>query len=94
LRQHTAPSASDDSDRLAFNLALVEAQAQGLGLTGTRSEIAARPEFDALFRDARRRVADMNVQVIELDDPVTRTIFEVYAARVLGTDEFNSWDTP
>jgi hypothetical protein len=24
---------------------------------------------------------------------VTRTVFEVYAARALGTDEFNSWET-
>jgi hypothetical protein len=94
LRPHTAPSSAENSAVLAFNLALAEAQAKGLVLTGARTEIAARPEFQSLFRDARRRVADMNVQFIAVDDPVTRTIFEVYAARVLGTDEFNSLDTP
>lgn len=92
LRKQTESSSTESSASLAFNLALAEAETRGLALTGSREEIAARPEFDALLRDARRRVADMNVQVIELDDPVTRAIFEVYAARVLGTDEFN-WDT-
>jgi hypothetical protein len=40
-----------------------------------------------LLADARPRAADMSVQVVEVDDPATRTIFEVYAARILGTDE-------
>jgi hypothetical protein len=35
----------------------------------------------------------MDSRFIEIDDPVTRTVFEVYAARALGTDEFNSWET-
>ena len=93
LAQQTAPLSTEDSAPLAFGLALVEAEAQGLGVTGTRKEIAEQPEFEPLLRDARRRVADMNVQYIELDDPVTRSIFEVYAARALGTDEFNSRGT-
>lgn len=93
LRQHTSSSSDGNSAPLAFNLALREARAQGLDVTGTREEIAPRPEFDVLFEDARRRVAEMNVQVVEVDDPLTRAIFEVYAGRILATDEFNSWDT-
>lgn len=92
LGQHTASSFDENSAPLAFNLALQEAGAQGLDVTGTPGQIAARPEFDVLLEVARRRVAEMNVQVVEVDDPVTRTIFEVYAARILATDEFNSWD--
>lgn len=93
LRQHTATSSKENSAPFAFNLALREAEARGVDTTGTRREVAARPEFAVIFRDARKRVAEMNVQVVEVDDPVTRTVFEVYAARILGTDEFNSWDT-
>jgi hypothetical protein len=92
LGQYTAASSDENSTPLAFNLALREAGAQGHDITGARGEIAARPEFDVLFADARRRVAEMHVQVVEVGDSVTRTIFEVYAARILGTDEFNSWD--
>lgn len=86
-------SSSENAAPLAFNLALREAEAKGLDITGTHAGIAARPEFDLLFREAHRRVAAMNVQIVEVDDAVTRTIFEVYAARILTTDEFNSWDT-
>jgi hypothetical protein len=93
LRQHTASTSGDNSASLAFNLALQEGEAQGLDTGGTRREIAARPEFDVLFSDAQRRVAEMNVQLVEVDDAVTRTLFEIYAARILATDEFNSWDT-
>ena len=94
LRQHTSPSSKENSAPFAFNLALAEAQENpSIDTNGTRKATAAQPEFDTLFRAARERVAQMNVQVIELDDPVTRTVFEVYAARVLGTDEFNLWET-
>ncbi len=92
LAQYTASSSTEDSAPLAFNLALREARAEGLDITGTRTEIAARPGFDVLFEDARRRVAEMSVRVVAVDDPVMRAIFEVYVARVLATDEFNSWD--
>jgi hypothetical protein len=35
----------------------------------------------------------MDVRFIEIDDAMTRTILEVYAAQALGTDEFNSFET-
>jgi hypothetical protein len=92
LGEYTA-SSSESSLSLAFNLALREAETKGLDTTGTQTEIAAQPEFELLLRDADRRLAELNVQIVEVDDPVTRTIFEVYAARMLATDEFNSRDT-
>jgi GIY-YIG catalytic domain len=92
LRQHTSPSSRENSAPLAFNIALGEArQDQSIDTSGTRKEIAARRAFDALFGAARERVAQMSVQVIELDDPVTRTIFEVYAARVLQTGRLGAF---
>lgn len=93
LRQHSSASSRENSAPFAYNLALKEAREQELALAGSRKEIAASPEFAALFKQARGRVAQMDVQFIELADPVERTIFEVYAARVLGTDEFNSFET-
>lgn len=35
----------------------------------------------------------MNIQFIELADPVERTLFEVYVALALDTVEFNSFET-
>jgi hypothetical protein len=34
----------------------------------------------------------MGIKAIEIDDPLTQTIFEVYAAVKLGTLEFNSFE--
>lgn len=93
LRQHTAASSRENQAALAWRIALSEAKAAGHAASGTRKALEADQEFAAHFRSAKERVAAMDVRFIELDDPVTRTVFEVYAARALGTDEFNSWET-
>jgi hypothetical protein len=93
LKQHTSAKSHENQAPLAFNIALKEAEQQNLALPRTRKEIEADPAFQPLFAAALARVAAMKVQFVELDDPVTRTIFEVYAARSLGSDEFNTWET-
>jgi hypothetical protein len=93
LRQHTALSSRENQAALAWRIALKEAADAGHPVVGTRKDLEADVEFAAHFREAKKRVADMDVRFVELDDPVTRTVFEVYAARALGTDEFNSWET-
>jgi hypothetical protein len=93
LRQHTSPSSRENQAALAWRIALAEAKGAGHGLSGTRKDLEADADFAAHFRSAKERVAAMEVRFIEIDDPVTRTVFEVYAARALGTDEFNSWET-
>jgi hypothetical protein len=93
LRQHTSTSSRESQAALAWQIALTDAKEAGHPVSGTRKELEADEEFAAQFRNAKVRVAAMSVRFIELDDPVTRTIFEVYAARALGTDEFNSWET-
>jgi hypothetical protein len=93
LRQHTSPSSRENQAALAWRMALKDAAAAGHPVAGTRKELEADAQFGEHFREAKDRVAAMDVRFIELEDPVTRTIFEVYAARALGTDEFNSWET-
>jgi hypothetical protein len=93
LRQHTSLSSRENQAALAWRIALKEAAEAGHPVTGTRRDVEADPQFGEHFREAKKRVAEMDVQYIELDDPVTRTVFEVYAARALGTDEFNAWET-
>jgi hypothetical protein len=93
LRQHTSASSRENQAALAWQIALTEAKEAGHAVSGTRKELEADEEFAAHFRNAKVRVAAMSVRFIEIEDPVTRTIFEVYAARALGTDEFNSWET-
>jgi hypothetical protein len=58
-------------------------------LTGSRSVVESLPEFAAHFDHARKEVAEMEVQFIELHDPIERSLFEIYAALTFETDEFN-----
>jgi len=93
LRQHTAINSRENEAALAWRIALKDAEQRGLAVTGTRKQIEADPAFAETFSQARDRVCAMDVRFIEIDDPVTRTLFEVYAAQALGTDEFNSFET-
>lgn len=93
LRQHTSPSSRENQAALAWQIALKAAREDGHPMSGTRKDLEADEAFAEHFREAKRRVAQMDARFIEMDDPVARTVFEVYAARALGTDEFNSWET-
>lgn len=93
LRQHTSPRSTENSASFAYRLAVQAAEGQGLELAGTRKANAADLEFSALFKAQRERVADMDVQFIELEDPVQRTLFEVFVAEALGLEEFNDFET-
>lgn len=93
LRQHTSPKSHENQAPLAFNIALKDAAAQELALPKTRKQIEADAAFQPLFAAALGRVRDMDVRFIEIEDPVVRTVFEIYASRALETDEFNSWET-
>ena len=93
LRQHTIPSARENQASFAFRLAMTEAETRGLIVTGTRRDRETHVDLAALFLAAKRRVAEMDVQFIEMADPIERTIFEVYAALFLGTETHNLFET-
>jgi hypothetical protein len=93
LAQHTAAGGRQNQASFAFNLAKRSAQRANLNVTGFRAKLEADPEFARHFERARKEVAEMDVQFIELEDPIARTLFEVYAALALGTAEFNSFET-
>jgi hypothetical protein len=84
LRLHTAPNSRENQASFAFRLAQATADQEALSVNGTRKERAADPAFAELFRAARERVADMEVRTILMDDPVQRTVFEVFVAQALN----------
>jgi GIY-YIG catalytic domain len=89
LTQHTDSKSGRDQASFAFNLAKRSAREAGVPLTGSRSVVESLPEFAAHFDHARKEVAEMEVQFIELHDPIERSLFEIYAALTFETDEFN-----
>jgi hypothetical protein len=72
---------------------LEKAPERGLRVSGSRKEIATNPHFVPIFLEAKARVAAMDVQFLEMPDPIERTIFEVYTALHLGTEGYNSFET-
>lgn len=93
LAQHGSSWARQNQATFAFTLARTEALAvnQTLARYRTREALAGDPVFAAIFKRQRERVGAMSVQVIEVNDPVLRTVFEVYASVVLGTE--NTFET-
>ena len=86
LLEHSRPSSWSNSATFAFNLANADAVKRGLDYSGMkRTQIERDPSFSELFAEAKRRVADMEIRVIKLKDPIEQTLFEVYAAVALTT---------
>lgn len=48
--------------------------------------------FSAAFDEARRRIGEMDVQTVEVEDPVRQALLEIYAAYVSGAkfDDFEN----
>lgn len=92
IKEHGRPSSTHNSAPFAFKLAKKEAIEKGMDLNKSREELERDPTFAKLFSDAKDKVSKMSVRVIEIDDPIIQTIFEVYASMELKT-EFNDFDT-
>jgi hypothetical protein len=93
LRQHTGATNRHNQASFAFNLAKRAALVGKVDIKRARATLEADPDFVPHFDKARTDVAAMDVQFIELADPIIRTLFEVYAALALDTGEFNSFET-
>ena len=93
MRSHTRLAARQNQASFAFNLAKRAAGEAGLEIKRFRQVLADDPDFAAHFEEAKTRVRSMEVQFIELADPIERTLFEVYASLAPATTEFNKFET-
>lgn len=93
LAQHASTWAKQNQASFAFSQARVEALTTNPSLRRhrTRAALADDPEFALVFSRHRERVAAMVIQYVEVSDPELRTVFEVYAAVILGTE--NTFET-
>ena len=90
LKQHGNKNSSRYSASLAFNLAK---NSYNKNHVFTRGELEKDSEFIRAFDKAKNRVRNMSYRVIEILDPITQTIFEVYCVLELKTHKYNSFDT-
>ncbi|HDS44515.1 MAG TPA: hypothetical protein ENN68_00165 [Methanomicrobia archaeon] len=93
IKQHGWSSSKHNSAPFAFNLAKKIAEEKELDVSKPRAKLEEDPTFANLFSEAKARVSKMSVQVIEVNDPIIQTLFEVYAALALQTLEYNDFDT-
>lgn len=93
IKEHGRLSSTHNSAPFAFNLAKKVARNKGIDVNKPRGQLEKDPTFSALFIEAKTRVSKMSVKVIEIDDPIIQTLFEVYAVITLKTIEYNDFDT-
>lgn len=92
IQEHGRPSSTHNSASFAFNLAKEDAKKKGIDVELSRIGLEKNQNFIDLFLKAKERVSKMLVRVIEIDDPIIQTIFEVYVHMELNT-KYNTWDT-
>ena len=101
LGHHTQPRSGENSAPFAFNIARRAALEAGFAVAGrSRESLGADGVFvEKYFAPAKERVRAMEFRFVtfnpdEPDADAFSTIFEVYAAMVLGTDgDFNLFHT-
>jgi len=59
---------------------------------GSRAELQTNAKFRAAFRQARERIASMDVRFVDEPDPVGQALLEIYAAMALHT-QYNKFET-
>jgi hypothetical protein len=92
IQEHSRPSSTHSSATFAFILAKEDSIEHGINTDKSRDDLEKEPEFAELYKNAKDRVSKMKLKVIEIDDPIEQTLFEVYAALELNTP-YNEWGT-
>lgn len=93
ILEHSRSSSPHNSAPFAFNLARENAIEKKIDVNKKRRvELQIDSNFSKLFSEAKERISKMSVRVIKIDDPITQTLFEVYASVKLNT-KFNDFDT-
>ena len=93
LGNHVNPLGKNNQATFAFLVAKAEAQKAGVDIAQYRSQLEADQQFVAHFQAAKLRVSEMDVRYIEIDGEIERALFEIYAALLLNTLVFNSFET-
>jgi hypothetical protein len=92
LAQHMRASGSHNTASFAFRLAKDSAHRSKIDLPRFGKDIEALPAFQPLFTRAKRRVSRMDVQFLQVCDPIEQTLLEIYVAESLATP-YNDFDT-
>ena len=86
ILEHGRPRSLHNSATFAFLLAMEMATRKGINCTGiTRDDLQIDDDFKPLYDQAKERVSNMQLRVVEVSDAIEQSVFEVYAALHLKT---------
>jgi len=91
IQEHGRKSSYNNSATFAFILAKEIANEQGFDINIKRKALESNSAFRNIFLEQKERVSRMNVRVVEINDPIIQTIFEVYVSMELDT-KYNNFD--
>jgi hypothetical protein len=92
LMEHGRRSSGHNSATFAFILAKKKAEKipEKIDLSQNREVLERDSLFKPIYAEMKERVSKMQIKVVEIQDPVEQTFFEVYAALELDTP-YNEW---
>ena len=93
IKEHGWKSSTHHSAQFAFNLAKKAAEEIGIDIGRRRDELKKDATFARLFIEAKERISRMSIRVVEINDPIIQTNFEVYSSLALGTTQYKDFDT-
>lgn len=89
---HSRPSSSHFSASFAFLLARQKTDCLRSKDSRSRKQLEKDPKFLAVFKEQKERIARMKIKAVEIEDPNTQAIFEIYCSEKLHTPH-NDFDT-
>ena len=92
VREHGAESSRQGAATFAYKLTLEAAgEKGGHSSMFTRAELQERHGEE--YSRQRKRIREMEVRAVRIDDQAVQTVFEIYAILALGTTKYNSFQT-
>lgn len=87
ILEHGRPSSTHSSAAFAFKLARLKAGLTRASYkpTNSRADLESQDVFGRFFREAKYRVARMQIRFVEESDPAKQALLEIYAAVSLHT---------
>ena len=92
IREHGAESSRHESATFAYKLMLEEVGEQG-GHSSQLSRHDLQNQYEDKYRGQRKRIREMEVRTVAIEDQRVQAVLEIYAILALGTTKYNSFQT-
>ena len=92
ILNHSRPSSTHNSASFAFLLAREKTGCLRHTDSRFRAQLEKDPNFEKIFKEQKARISRMKIKAVEIEDPNTQAIFEIYCSEKLRTS-YNDFDT-